>query len=570
MKLHALALCLSLSAVLSANTDRTDHNQHVLGSNSDSSIFEEDAFACDLPPPVAPPAHDGLPSAKDLFSGPDALALQVHRLAAAVRVPSVSYDDMKDVDEDPRWEVFGELHRVFGELFPHVHRRMELTKVNTYGLVFALNGTDAGLKPLMLTGHQDVVPVPDPSAWTYPPYEGHYNGTWLWGRGAIDDKNSVVALLSALEALLANGDDAWTPRRGLVLAFGFDEESLGERGAGAINAYLEATYGRDSMVLLLDEGGSGLDRVGDVLYALPAVAEKGQVNIYYELRVRGGHSSMPLPHTGIGIAAELIAALEAHPFAPKLVAGSPLHHNYVCRARYSPDADPRVTKLVKHNELAALASLLSSYDPQLQFRLQTSQAVDIVQAGLKINAMPEKVQIGVNYRVAPHETLEAVKQRAVDLATPIAQKYGIAIEAFGKTVDLAAPRRGRDGDDGDDVHAAYNVDYNASLILTSPMELAVAPVTPTTGGVWDLFSGTIQDTFAFEGGRVVPVGDIMNGNTDTRSYLGLTRNVFRFEPLRPAWIQNMHAIDEALHMEGHMEAVRFYYNLIRNFDASDV
>ncbi|CAK7225402.1 hypothetical protein SBRCBS47491_005877 [Sporothrix bragantina] len=566
MKFHALGLLgLSLSAtpalaaVLASSIDDADR-QHILSGNKDDRLrIENDDFACDLPPAVAPPKDDGLPSAKDLFSGPDALARQVHRLASAVRVPSVSYDDMKDVDEDPRWKVFGELHRVFEELFPNVYRRMSLTKINKYGLVFALNGTNKDLKPLMLTGHQDVVPVPDPSAWTYPPYSGHYDGTWLWGRGAIDDKNSVVALLSVVEALLEKDD--WKPRRGLVLAFGFDEESLGERGAGAINTYLEATYGRDSMVLLLDEGGSGLDRVGDVLYALPAVAEKGQVNIYYELRVRGGHSSMPLPHTGIGIAAELITALEAHPFSPKLVEGSPLHRNYVCRARYSPDADPRVTHLVEENELTALADLLSSYAPELRFRLQTSQAVDIVRAGLKINAMPEKVEIGVNYRVAPHESLEAVKKRAIDLALPIAQKLGISIEAFGEKVDTVSPR---------DVHTTYDVDYNASLILTAPMELAVAPVTPTTGGVWDLFSGTIQHTFAFDGGRVVPVGDIMNGNTDTRSYLGLTRNVFRFEPLRPAWIQNMHAIDEALHMEGHMEAVRFYYNLIRNFDASDV
>ncbi|CAK7243301.1 MAG: hypothetical protein STHCBS139747_004819 [Sporothrix thermara] len=565
MKFHALglaglSLCAApaLAAALATSIDDADHRQHVLHGSNSGFTPAKDGFSCDLPPPVAPPADDGLPAAADVFGGPDALALQVHRLGEAVRVPSVSYDDMQDVDVDPRWAVFGELHRVFEELFPNVHRRMALTKVNKYGLLYVLNGTNTALKPLMLTGHQDVVPVPDPSAWTYPPFSGHYDGTWLFGRGSVDDKNSVVALLSAFESLLAN--DGWTPRRGLVLAFGFDEESLGERGAGAINAHLEALYGRDSMVLLVDEGGSGLDRVGDVLYALPGVAEKGQVNLYYELRVRGGHSSMPLPHTGIGIAAELITALEGNPFEPKLVEGSPLHHHYVCRARYSPEADPRVTRLVADNDLEALADLLASYDPQLRFRLQTSQAVDIVRAGLKINAMPEKVEIGVNYRVAPHQSLEAVKQRAVDLATPIAKKYGIKLEAFGKKVSVGS----------NDVHAAYDVDYNATLVLTTPMELPVAPVTPTTGDVWDLFSGTIQDTFAFEGGRVVPVGDIMNGNTDTRSYLGLTRNIFRFEPMRPAWIQNFHAIDEGLHMEGHMEAVRFYYNLVRNFDASDV
>ncbi|KJR88076.1 Gly-Xaa carboxypeptidase [Sporothrix schenckii 1099-18] len=564
----------ALAAVLAtSNPDDSTSHQHVIGGDH----FDSDRFTCDLPPPVAPPASDGLPSADELFGSAEARELQAHRLAAAVRVPSVSYDDMQDVDVDPRWVVFADLHRVFEALFPVVHRRMTVTKINQYGLVFSINGSDTSLRPILLTGHQDVVPVPDPSAWTHPPFSGYFDGTWLWGRGAADDKSSVTALLSVAEALLAQED--WTPRRTLILAFGFDEESLGERGAGAINKHLEAVYGHDSMVLLLDEGGSGLDLVPgrgdgdeDTLFALPGVAEKGQINVFYELRTRGGHSSMPLPHTAIGIAAEIVAALEAHAYAPKLVEGSPLHNNYVCRARYSPDADRNVTRLVANNELAALADLLASYDPMLKFRLQTSQAVDIIHAGLKINAMPEKVEMGVNYRVAPHESLDTVKQRTVELLQPIVAKYSIALTAFGKEVKAAADTDTAASVVGADsaVHAQYDVDYDASLVVTAPMELPVAPITPTTGPVWDLFSGTIQHTFAFDGGRVVPVGDIMNGNTDTRSYLGLTRNVFRWEPLRATSFQNMHAIDEAMHIDGHMEAVRFYYNLVRNFDAADV
>ncbi|KAL1902440.1 hypothetical protein Sste5346_001421 [Sporothrix stenoceras] len=585
MRFNALRL-LSLSAAtpalaaVLANDATNSNHQHVIGGDRFVGDIEKgDRFTCDLPPPVAP-SSDGLPSADELFKSADALKLQVHRLSATVQVPSVSYDDMKDVDVDPRWDVFADLHKVFEELYPTVHRRMTVTKINKYGLLYTINGTESDLQPILLTGHQDVVPVPDPSAWTHPPFSGHYDGTWLWGRGAVDDKNSVTALLSVAEALLQQKNEEWVPRRTLLLAFGFDEESLGERGAGAINKHLEAVYGRDSIVLLLDEGGSGLDLVKgsgkgdkDTLFALPAVAEKGQINIYYELRARGGHSSMPLPHTAIGIAAEIVAALENHPYSPKLVEGSPLHNNYVCRARYTPDTDRKVTKLIEDNELTELADLLASYDPSLKFRLQTSQAVDIIKAGLKINAMPEKVEIGVNYRVAPHESLDYVKKRTVELLQPIVAKYNIALTAFGKKEEevvaagTAASIVGADGAVHTDV---YDANYDASLVLTAPMELAVAPITPTTGPVWDLFSGTIQHTFAFDGGRVVPVGDIMNGNTDTRSYLGLTRNVFRWEPLREPWIQNMHAIDEALHMEGHMEAVRFYYNLVRNFDAADV
>lgn len=55
---------------------------------------------------------------------------------------------------------------------------MEVTKVNTYGLVFKLEGSDSSLKPLLLMGHQDVVPVnrETVSEWVHPPFSGHFDG----------------------------------------------------------------------------------------------------------------------------------------------------------------------------------------------------------------------------------------------------------------------------------------------------------------------------------------------------------------------------------------------------------
>lgn len=327
MKLPISLLTLStpaLAAVLSTPFDGP--LQHVIGSrpavHSDDDIVRAGAassdFSCDLPPPAAPDA-DGLPSARDLFDSPEALALQVKRHSALVSVPTVSYDVMDEVGKDPRWEIFYEFEATLKKQFPNVFRRAELTHVNTHGLVFFIEGSKKELKPLMLTAHQDVVPVPDPSAWKYPPFAAHYDGSWLWGRGAVDDKNSLTGILTVVDTLLSNA--TWTPRRSILVALGFDEESSGHYGAGSIATYLEETYGPDSMILLLDEGGSGIDSVKgsdgkEVVYALPAVMEKGHVDILYELHVRGGHSSMPLPHTGIGIAAEIISTLENNPYTP--------------------------------------------------------------------------------------------------------------------------------------------------------------------------------------------------------------------------------------------------------------
>ena len=139
------------------------------------------------------------------------------------------------------------------------HERATLEKVNTLGLVYTIEGSDLSLKPTLLAAHQDVVPVPDASTWTHPPFAAVYDGEWLWGRGASDDKNSLTALMSAVETLLSHED--WEPKRTLILAFGFDEECSGYRGARAIGDFLTERYGDDGIAVILDEGGLGMQLV---------------------------------------------------------------------------------------------------------------------------------------------------------------------------------------------------------------------------------------------------------------------------------------------------------------------
>ncbi|KAF9873871.1 peptidase family M20/M25/M40 [Colletotrichum karsti] len=561
MRSTAILSFFTTAAVATAFAD-----QRPLQSSSSSS------FNCDLPPAISP--SDGLPSAKELFSSEAAILKQVSRHAALVRVPSICYDDLGDFDTDPRWKVFYELHDVMRKTYPAVHARSNLVKVNTFGLVYTIPGSSPELKPLLLAAHQDVVPVADASTWTYPPFSAHFDGEWMWGRGVSDDKNSFTALLSALETLLS--DSSWSPKRTIILASGFDEECSGQRGAGHIAKYLEKEWGNNSMALILDEGGMGLQQLDDkTLYALPAVMEKGHVDIWLELHVTGGHSSVPFPHTGIGIVSEMVVALESHPYSPKLTTSSPLYEHMVCQARYSPDAQPKITKLLEQGDLDSLAAELISIDRPTHYRLQTSQSVDYFQAGQKINAMPEVIKVGVNYRVAPQNSIPEIQHNIVSYISDIVEKYGIKVEAFKgdeEYEDYAAKQK-RDFAGvklEDDVKPLYEVNYNGTLVLSSSQKTLVAPISPTKGPVWDLFSGTLQSSFAFEGGKVVPVGELMTGNTDTRHYLNLTPNVYRFVPIRNGYTINAHTIDERIKIDAHMEILRFYYDLIRNFDAAGV
>lgn len=125
--------------------------------------------------------------------------------------------------------------------------------------------------------HQDVVPVlkATESRWKYPPFSAHYDGRYIWGRGAVDCKNELIGVLEAFETLL---EMDFTPERTILAGFGFDEEISGHQGAKFIAKYLEETRGKDSIDLIVDEPGLGIQEVDGATFALPALGEKGEYN----------------------------------------------------------------------------------------------------------------------------------------------------------------------------------------------------------------------------------------------------------------------------------------------------
>lgn len=373
-----------------------------------------------------------------------------------------------------------------------------------------------------MTAHQDVVPVEEKTlgSWEHPPFEAFYNETdgYIWGRGASDDKSAVTALMSALEALLSQPE--YQPRRTVVLAFGFDEECSGERGAAEISKHLERKYGKGGFAVILDEGGAGLQTVGDTLYALPAMYEKGYLDVWFDLDVVGGHSSTPTPHTAIGMMSEIVSTLELNPFKPKIVKNSPVHQSLICLLEYSPDALPELSWLIDSGNLEGAAQEVAQISSQAQYLIQTSQAVTWIAGGQKINALPEFVTLGVNHRYAPQDSIGGIQHRIVGLIEDIISNYDLRLEDFLDDEDYEkylvaegiSPRSER-------ASLSWNPTYNGTLKLEVRKKSYVTPQTPTDGPVWDIFAGTVRHTFAHAASTVVAAPGAMTGNTDTRHYL---------------------------------------------------
>ncbi|CAG7926347.1 unnamed protein product [Penicillium olsonii] len=525
---------------------------------------------CPQPSQVSTP-DDGFHSSQTFLSDEAFRARQAHRLSRAVQIPTTVGDFARD-PYDEAFEPVVKFQELLEELFPLVHQRAKVEHINRLGLVFTFEGVESSRKPLLFMAHQDVVPIDDPSDWTHPPFAGVFDGEWIWGRGASDCKNVLIGLMSVVEDLLSQD---WKPQRTVLFAFGFDEESHGFLGAGAISAALEEKYGKDSFEFILDEGGMGLQSLGgesdsssEVLYALPAVGEKGSLDLIIDIAVPGGHSSIPPAHTGIGIMGEILYQLERKELFPAwLDSNHPAHGMLECQARYSSDhVETWLSEKLEANDPAALGeAVASSRGPAVRYTMQTSQAADLIHGGVKTNALPEKISAVVNYRVALHQTPDELRERAVRIISPIAEEHNL-------TLHVAFPGVEQNTDDGSDRTLTL-------YPLSKPLVPApISPTDPLTSKVWAHFAGVARSVFESHSNplskstskpTVVVTGDVMTGNTDTRFYWSLSENIYRWSPSRAGGSLNIHTVDERILLNVHLEGMMLYYDLIRSFDGWD-
>ncbi len=492
----------------------------------------------------------------------------IQKLSGAVQVHTESYDSMPPPGVDPRWDIFKDFHIYLEKTFPTIYDKLKVETVNTYGLLFTWQGSDESLKPILLTAHQDTVPVDKNvyGQWKYPPFDGYYDGEFLWGRGSADCKNLLIGILEAVETLL---EDDFNPKRTVLLSFGFDEESTGQYGAKYLGQFLLERYGPNSIFALIDEGVGIIESSGLVV-ASPATAEKGFVNYQITLDIAGGHSSFPPDHTAIGIVSQLVSLIESTPFKPQLTPVNPFLDYLQCLAVHSPVLPPdfKSNILKAHLDKDAnekLVKYLDSVTLQKYF-IKTSQAADIFNSGVKSNALPESATLLMNSRVSVESSIKETGEKYLNNVIEIAKKYDIGVEYLGETI--------------------IQQDNVANGIFNITLEGALepSPVSPSSGKSWDLLAGTVRHLYENVAPHIFPDGKDEDGkvkskeiivapillpaNTDTKCYWDLTENIYRFTPISaPPDFNNVHKVDEYTSVESHLLIVGFIHEYILNADA---
>ncbi len=431
-------------------------------------------------------------------------------LSAVVRIPSVTGSAAKN---------FEAVDRLLQRSFPLAFSRLEVQRFPGGSLLLKWPGRNEEKLPYLLLGHLDVVPVEagTESDWSFPPFSGAIAQGYVWGRGTLDCKTTVVTILTAVEGLLATG---FSPERTVYLAFGADEEVGGHKGAAAIATALEAKSVR--FLFTLDEGNvivsdimPGLDRPAAII----GVAEKGYVSFDLTARGAGGHSSMPPRSSTAGRLARAIVAVEGSPM-PGEIEGP----TRAMLESIAPHLDT-VTRLAIGALPLSEPLILQSYDgtPALSAQVRTTTAVTMMSAGTKENVLPQQAEAVVNFRLRPGDTaadVEAHLRRVIDDPEIEISQRGKANEA--------------------------------------------SPVAALDSSGYQLVSDAIKQTFP----EAIVVPGLVVGGTDTRHYVRLAQASLRFGPMRlgPSDLARIHGTNERIAVTNLDEMAQFYRQLILDAD----
>ncbi len=438
------------------------------------------------------------------------------RLSAAIQHRTITKRDPAALDT----AAYQDLYRTLEEAFPVVHQTLDTTHVNDLSRLYTWRGADTTKAPIVLMAHTDVVPI-EPgteSEWTHPPFSGTIADGYVWGRGALDDKTSVVAMLEAISTLLQKDVQ---PDRTVHVAFGHDEEVGGPNGARAIAERI--TNDGTSPAIVVDEGGAitkgalpGLKRP----LAVVGIAEKGYLSVELEATAPGGHSSAPPDSTSIQILNAALGRLLDNPLPARLdgVMGRTL--DYV-----APEMPFSMRAALANRWLTAPAITWAlSQQPATEAAIRTVQVPTRLNAGVKDNVIPSSATATINYRILPSQSVEEVLQhiRSTIGGLPVTITTGQASEP--------------------------------------------TPVSSVDDSAFRMLQRTIREVTS---DSVVVAPYLVPGATDSRHYAHATTRIYRFLPytLTPEDRGRIHGTNERISIDDYRTVVRFYLQLLHNADA---
>jgi len=448
---------------------------------------------------------------------PDTSTYTIDVPAAAARLSqAIQFRTVSLVEEGEDRTPFTNFQQWIVTNYPAFNAAAHRETVSDLTVVYTWEGSDPAQPPMLLLAHQDVVPVPDDTreAWSVDPFAGIIRDDIVWGRGAVDDKGSLVSLLEAAEYLAAQGK---RPVRTIIFAFGHDEEIGGADGAVQVARMLADRGVRAWFVL--DEGMAAI--MEHPLTGGPAsmigIAERGFGTMRVHAVGQPGHSSMPPPETAVSLVSEAVVRIHDMPIEQRLEGGPAIE---MMRA-LSPEIS-LTNRMAISNEwlFAPLLRQRMSENRTARALMGTTVAPTMIDGGVRPNVLPAEATAMINYRFHPRDTAADILARAREEVAGL----------DGVDIDWAEPPRDATG-----VSSTTSTSY-ALLAALSRNVMPDAPVAP---------------------------GLVLAG-TDSRHYSDVAENVYRFQPMLFSEddLAGIHGNDEHLSFANLERTIRFYIGLM--------
>jgi len=389
--------------------------------------------------------------------------------------------------------------------------------ISEFSLLYTWKGKNSALKPVILMAHMDVVPAGESDSWQKKPFSGENDGTYIWGRGTLDDKSSMISILEAVEKLISEN---YQPDRTIYFAFGHDEELGGLRGAQVIASKLKERG--VTAEFILDEGmliTLGIVPMINKPVALIGTSEKGYLSVKLSVEMSGGHSSTPEKESAIIVLSKSINKMLDKQMKARI--SGPVK-DFV---RYIGPEMPFYAKAIFANSWLFKNLILKIYTGTSTGNalVRTTTSPTIIHAGIKDNVIPTKAEAVVNFRILPGETSADVLQHLTRVISDQRVKI-TSLEGF----------------------------------------IEPSPTSPVDVAGFKTISATIRQVFQ----ETIVSPTLMLSSSDSRNFSAISNNIFRFIPQVVASedIARIHGLNERIKISDFMRSIGFYYQLIKNIE----
>ena len=258
----------------------------------------------------------------------------------------------------------------------------------------------SGKKPISISAHMDVVEA-EPKDWERSPFKLIEENGFYFGRGTVDDKAGMTAVVANFLRLRSEG---WVPSRDLIIAFSGDEETNMLSTRALVKDFRDLVD--SEFVLNADAGGGRIAEDGSppASYSLQA-AEKTYVDFELTVTNPGGHSSRPREDNAIYELAAALKNIQAYKFP---VMASELTRAYFkgTGPKTQGELGKAMSRFAKDPTDAWAVGALRA-NPDTVGTTGTTCVATMLRGGHAPNAMPQSATANVNCRIFPGTGVEA-------------------------------------------------------------------------------------------------------------------------------------------------------------------